>query len=144
MTFPKTTSSIRSLGTPLRAIAASAAATARSVAVRSAKTPPKLPNGVRAPERSTTSFSFTMPTLQRWASAALAGDRYGTPKSWPDAYEQGRRDHDRCPLAAPGEAHRTNSRRLRQAYAQRDPRNHRGERTARAAKRALATEARKV
>ena len=46
--LPNTMSSIRSLGTPLRAMTASAAATARSVAVRSASDPPKLPNGVRA------------------------------------------------------------------------------------------------
>src|SRR5579863_5167951 len=60
MTLPKTTSSMRSLGTPLRWIAASAAATPRSVAVRSARAPPRFPKGVRAPAIMTTSLSWTL------------------------------------------------------------------------------------
>src|SRR5437867_1196864 len=70
-TLPKNTWSTSSGWTPARSSAAFAATTPRSVAVKSLRDPPKLPNGVRAPPRNTISWlgePFFM-TAHSWRSA---------------------------------------------------------------------------
>ncbi len=104
-------------GTPLRAIAASAAATARSVAVRSASAPPRFPNGVRAPATMTISLSLHRYSSYRTAifrtrsRASRQAPRRVVPKARRGYADQSTcRSHARCPVAPPCDQDRTDSR----------------------------------
>src|SRR5690606_8380948 len=63
--LPNTTWSTASPGIPASSSAARAATTPRSVAVMSFRVPPKEPNGVRRPERNTTSVEWRWVPMRR-------------------------------------------------------------------------------
>src|ERR1700722_6598441 len=120
MTLPKTISSIFSLATPLRAIASSAATTAKSVAVRLESSPPRLPNGVRAPARITTSLSrmelFISRRLFRGpGQASRQATSQSVTKTALYAHQPTSRDRARCPVAAACDKNGADPRTVRQA-----------------------------